>query len=125
MTAADTGRRTAFSGHNRVSTQALTSIAQGVASEVLRIEPDLVRAVWRDDRGALALSLALPIGIPSLNRVLRDPQLVDRFGGSVWERAHAARGEILARIAELTGSALSRVDIRVTGARIQDGGRVR
>lgn len=125
MTAADTGRRATFSGHNRVSTQALTSTAQGVASDVLGIAPDLVRAVWRDDHGALALSLALPIGIPSLNRVLRDPHLVDRFGGSVWERVHAARGEILARIAELTGSALSRVDIRVTGARVQDGGRVR
>ncbi|EMY33713.1 hypothetical protein D477_013340 [Arthrobacter crystallopoietes BAB-32] len=125
MTAADTGRSTAYSGHNRVSTQALTSTAQGVASEVLGVSPELIRASWRDDQGALALSLALPIGIPSLNRVVFDPQLVDGFGGSVWERVHAAKGEVLARISDITGSALSRVDIRVTGVRIQDGGRVR
>ena len=76
MTAADTGRSTAYSGHNRVSTQALTSTAQGVASEVLGVAPELIRASWRDDQGALALSLALPIGIPSLNRVVFEPQLV-------------------------------------------------
>jgi hypothetical protein len=114
-----------YAGHTRVSTQALTSTAQGAAAEVLGISPALIRATWRDDAGALALSLALPLGIPSLNRVLRDPQLVDGFGGSVWDRAHAAKGAILDRISRISGSQLSRVDIRVTGIRVQEGGRVR
>ena len=114
-----------YAGHTRVSTQALTSTAQGVAAEVLGISPSLVRATWRDDAGSLALYLALPVGIPSLNRVVRDPHLVDGFGGSVWDRAHAAKGAILERISWISGSRLSRVDIRVTGIRVQEGGRVR
>lgn len=114
-----------YVGHTRVSTQALTSTAQGAAARVLGISPGLVRATWTDDAGSLALSLALPIGIPSLNRVLRDPQLVSGFGGTVWDRAHAAKGAILAEVSRISGSQLSRVDIRVTGIRVQDGGRVR
>jgi hypothetical protein len=128
MTAAEGAARGAergLAGHNRVSTQALTSTAQGVAGEVLGVSPTLIRASWRDDQGYLALSLALPIGTPSLTRVLQDPQLVAGFGGSIWERVHAAKGEILDRITRISGSTLSRVDIRVTGIRLQDGGRVR
>ena len=119
------GAERRLAGHNRVSTQALTSTAQGVAGEVLGVSPTLIRASWRDDQGYLALSLALPIGIPSLTRVLQDPQLVAGFGGSIWERVHAAKGEILDRVTRISGSTLSRVDIRVTGIRIQGGGRVR
>jgi uncharacterized alkaline shock family protein YloU len=114
-----------YAGHTRVSTQALTSTAQGAAARVLGISPGLVRATWSDDAGSLALSLALPVGIPSLNRVLRDPQLVAAFGGSIWDRAHAAKGAILAEVSRISGSQLSRVDIRVTGIRVQEGGRVR
>ncbi|NKX51611.1 hypothetical protein HER39_13755 [Arthrobacter deserti] len=114
-----------MAGHTRVSTQALPTTAQGVAAEVLGIPPELVRATWRDDSGSLALSLSLPLGIPSLDRVLADPELVAGFGGTVRDRAQAAKGLILERIARLSGSVLSRVDIRVTGVRVQEGGRVR
>ncbi|MFD1212259.1 hypothetical protein ACFQ36_09425 [Arthrobacter sp. GCM10027362] len=114
-----------LAGHTRVSTQALTTTAQGVAAEVLGVSPALVRAVWRDDNGSLALALSLPIGIPSLNRVLADPRLVAGFNGTVRDRALAAKGEILDRIARISGSVLSRVDIRITGVRIEAGGRVR
>jgi hypothetical protein len=114
-----------LAGHTRVSTQALTTTAQGVAGEVLGVPPELVRADWRDDSGSLALSLSLPVGIPALGRVVADPRLVAGFDGTVRERVQAAKGRILDRIARLSGSALSRVDIRVTGVRIREGGRVR
>lgn len=120
---ADVGR--SLTGHTRVSTQALTSTAQGVAGEVLGVAPELVRAAWRDDNGSLALALSLPLGIPALDRVVADPRLVAGFDGTVRERLQAAKGRILDRIAQLSGSALSRVDIRVTGVRIREGGRVR
>ena len=37
----------------------------------------------------------------------------------------AAKAEILRRVTELSGAQLSRVDIRISGASISDGGRVR
>lgn len=113
-----------FSGHNRITTQALTSTAKAVAGEAFSISPRQVRADWTDDSGLLALVLAVPIAVPSLNRVGREPSVVERFGGTIWHRASAAKPFILDRVMALTGSRLSRVDIRVTGVRVTDGGRV-
>lgn len=99
-------------------------MAQAAASEALEVPAAQVKVDWNDDGGLLALSLVLPLGIPSLNRVARDPSLVDNMGGPIWDRALAAREAILERVESLTGSQLSRVDIRITGIRIQEGGRV-
>lgn len=114
-----------MAGHNRISTQALTTLAQAAAAEALGVSPQDVRAEWSDDDGLLALSVAAPIRVPSLAEVLRDPQRVAGFGGSVWDRAVAAKTAILERVTELSGSTLSRVDIRISGARISEGARVR
>lgn len=114
-----------LTGHNRISTQALTSTACAVAADVLHVPVREIRASWSDDAGLLALSLALPIGVPSLHRVAADPAAVAVFGGSVEDRVHRAKGVILERVTRLSGSRLSRVDIRVTGARVSDGGRAR
>lgn len=114
-----------LAGHNRISTQALSSTACAVAAEVLHVPVREVRASWFDDAGLLALSLALPIAVPSLHRVAADPSAVAVFGGSVEERVHRAKGQILEKVMQLSGSRLSRVDIRVTGARVSDGGRTR
>lgn len=84
-----------------------------------------VKADWNDDGGLLALSLVLPLGIPALNRIAREPSLVDNTGGPIWDRALTAREVVLDRVESLTGSQLSRVDVRITGIRIQEGGRVR
>lgn len=114
-----------LAGHNRISTQALTSTARAVAAEVLNVPVREIRASWSDDAGLLALRLALPIGVPSLHRVITDPGAVEAFGGSVEERVRRAKGSILDRVTTLSGSQVSRVDIRVTGARVSDGGRAR
>lgn len=90
-------------GHTRVSAQALTGTARAVAAHVLGVDPGLVRAFLRDDAGYLALTVHLPLPLagPAGSTIL----------GSVRER----RGEIGARFSELTGSLVSRVDVRVTG----------
>ncbi len=113
-----------FSGHNRISTQALTSTAKAVAASTFDIPPRSIRADWTDDAGLLALSLAMPIAIPALDRVSRDTGLVDGFGGSIWDRAGLAKTVILENVIQLTGSRLSRVDIRFTGIIVTGGGRV-
>lgn len=114
-----------YSGHNRISTQALTSLAKAAAGDALGIPPHDVRADWSDDGGLLALSLVTPIRIPDLMGVVRDPARIAAFGGSIWERAIAAKAEILTRVTELSGARLSRVDIRVSGAHVTERGRVR
>jgi hypothetical protein len=114
----------AMSGHNRITTQALTSTAQAAAAEVLGVQPAQIRASFSDDRGLLALLLALPLPVPPLTRVLDDPGIVDSFGGPLWARADAARAPILERVQELTGARLSRVDIRIIGSTVAKGVRV-
>ncbi len=114
-----------LAGHNRISTQALTSVAKGAAAEAFGVLPPDVRVSWADDGGLLALSLALPISIPPLTAVLRDPGRVEAQGGAVWDRTARAKRAILDRVSGLTGSALSRVNIRITGVRATAGGRVR
>ena len=118
-----TGRQLA--GHNRINTQALTSVARAAAAEALGVPAQDVRADWTDDDGLLALSLVTPIAIPSLTTVLRDPSRVASFGGPIQDRAVAAKAQILRRVTELSGAQLRRVAIRISGATITDGGRVR
>ncbi|MGY2743975.1 hypothetical protein ACQCSU_13540 [Pseudarthrobacter sp. O4] len=115
----------ALVGHNRISTQALTSVARAAAAEALGVAPQEVRAEWSDDDGLLALSLVAPITVPSLSAVLRDPGRVAGFGGSIWDRTVAAKATILRRVTELSGAQLSRVDIRISGASVREGRRVR
>ena len=115
----------ALAGHNRISTQALTSVARAAAAEALGVTAPEVRAEWSDDDGLLALSLVAPIAVPPLTAVLRDPGRTAAFGGSVWDRAVAAKAQILRRVTELSGARLSRVDIRISGASVSEGGRVR
>lgn len=104
-------------GHNRVSTQALTSLARAAAAAELGVAPVDVRADWADDAGLLALSLVSPIAVPPLASVTGPEDLV-LWGGSVWERAARAKGRVLDSVASLSGALLSRVDLRISGVRV-------
>ena len=115
---------TSLAGHTRISTQALTSVARAAAAEALGVEAHDIRADWADDDGLLALSIVAPISVPALTEVLRDPQRVQGFGGSIWDRAVAAKAFVLETVTRLSGSQLSRVDIRISGAHVTEGGRV-
>ncbi|WP_308662680.1 hypothetical protein [Arthrobacter sp. B1805] len=111
-------------GHNRITTEALTSTARAVAAEVLDVPPAQVRASLADDRGLLALVLSLPLPVPSLTRVLEEPGIVASFGGPLLARVDAARTPILERVQALTGARLSRVDVRIIGSTVTRGARV-
>lgn len=106
-----------LAGHNRVSTQALTRLAQAAAAAALGVQPSEVRAEWSDDAGLLALRLVAPIAIPHPVLVDRPEDLVP-WGGSVWERAARAKGHVLDSVMSLSGAMLSRVDIRISGVRV-------
>ncbi|MBG0738245.1 hypothetical protein IV500_02185 [Paeniglutamicibacter antarcticus] len=123
--AARQGESGSLAGHNRISTQALTSVARGAAAEIFDVAPADVRVSFADDGGLLALSVSLPIGIPPLTAVVRDPDRVAAHGGPIWSRAVHAKVAILDRVAALSGSGLSRVNIRITGVRATERSRVR
>jgi len=112
-----------LNGHNRISTQALTSLAKAAAALEFGVDAQDVRADWADDDGLLALSLVTPIRVPPLQAAM-DPGRIDLVGGSIWQRTVQAKARILATVTELSGASLSRVDIRISGARISEGGRV-
>ncbi|MDN5756417.1 MAG: hypothetical protein L0J68_01710 [Micrococcaceae bacterium] len=113
MSAETTGPgRRPRAGHTRISTQALTSSARIIASEVFDVQPGSIRVSLNDEFGALALRLSLPLPIA--------PLAYDRPAGldaseSVMGRARDARSTVRDRFVELTGSHVSRVDVRVTG----------
>lgn len=105
------GPRT-LAGHTRVSTQALSSSARIIAAEVFEVLPGEIRVALNDEYGALALGLSLPMPISPL--VYGRTDAVDPRE-SVLARARDARSDVRDRFIELTGSHISRVDVRVTG----------
>jgi uncharacterized alkaline shock family protein YloU len=111
-------------GHNRISTQALTSLAKAAAAEALGVEAHDVRADWSDDDGLLALALVAPIRVPPLAAVLRDAGRVAAFGGPIRDRTVEAKSRILNTVTALSGARLSRVDLRISGVKPREGGRV-
>lgn len=113
-----------YAGHNRINTQALTSVAKVAAAEVLLVAPGQVRVSWSDEAGALALHISSAMAAPSLSQVRQNPARVGQTGGSVLTRATAAKALILDQVEKLTGSALSSVDIRISGILTRDDGRV-
>lgn len=113
-----------YAGHNRISTQALTSVAKVAAADVLAVAPGQVRVSWHDESGALALSISSAMGAPSLQQVRQNPAWLEHAGGSVLARATAAKVRILDQVEQLTGSSLCSVDIRISGILTRDDGRV-
>lgn len=113
-----------LAGHTRISTQALTAVAKAASAEIFLVAPAAVRVSWADDAGSLALSVSSPMSTPPLSAVRGNPERVQRSGGSVVTRATEAKARIQTRVQELTGSRLSRVDIRISGLQATERGRV-
>jgi hypothetical protein len=93
-------------GHTRVSAQALTVIARAVAANVFGVDAGLVRAFLRDDAGYLALTVHLPLPMEGT---------AESSESTVLDRVRSRRGMIGEQFSELTGSLVSRVDVRITG----------
>lgn len=113
-----------LAGHNRISTQALTSVAKAAAAQFLAAPPAQVRVSWNDDDGFLALSISSAMGAPPLSAISRDSTRLKPGGGSVLASATAAKASILTQVEHLSGSRLSRVDVRISGLLVREDGRV-
>lgn len=91
-------------GYTTISTGTLAQLVTAVAAEAFNVPRDQVRASLRDDQGQLSVSLVVGLTL----------QLPPTSGGTVFERAAAAREKVARRIHELAGTTVRRVDVRYT-----------
>jgi len=98
-------------GRDRFAGIALEHLARAVAADELRVGYREVSARVRDESGALGVRVTAPVALAPLGSP-DDIPLVDRLT--------AAGGHIRARLAELTGLDVARVDLRAAGAVITE-----
>jgi hypothetical protein len=115
-TAAD-AREARRSGHTTITAATMRKMVEAVGAESFGVPASAVRASLSDERGQLCVSLALPLVVPALAAAARNPQLVADDGGTLFQRAATARGEIIRRTRELAGTTVGRVNINLTGIR--------
>jgi len=105
-----------IAGQTSVSARALSRVVTAIAADELRVEPRDVAVRLTDDRGLLAVSVAAPLRLTRLG----SPDAVPLV-----QRCESARVGIRNRTADVTGSQVRTVAIRVTRARILAESRVR
>jgi uncharacterized alkaline shock family protein YloU len=116
--------RVGVRGRNRIAAKALDRVVAAVTADALGVSPRGVRVDLADSDGLLALTVETPIRVASLTRVEHDPSAVSRSGGPILERVAAAQDDIRSRVSALTGSAIARVSVTITGVDITAAGRV-
>lgn len=117
----------AQAGRTRVSSRALDRVVGAVAADALGVETKAVHVRLGDDRGSLAIAVASPIrAVPlvSPGRVAGLSSPRSKPAGTLLQRAEAAQRQIKKRVSELTGSAVGRVEVRLTGVRLENDRRV-
>lgn len=107
-----TGRDSPVAGTVTINVRSIERTALAIVHEELDVEVSAIRVHLSDDHGGLALAVTTP--------VVLDPD----EGGTVLDRLHRDRARIAARMQELTGRTVSRVDVRVTGTRTRSTRRV-
>ena len=103
-------------GHTTITAAAMRKVVEAVGATAFGIPAGDVHASLADENGQLSVSLALPVAIPSLLQAARNTPLV-HDGGTLYQRAAAARAEIIDRTREVAGTTVGRVDISITGIR--------
>ncbi|MBG6180416.1 hypothetical protein [Arthrobacter sp. CAN_A1] len=102
-------------GHTRITKAALTHTTEAVAAAAFGIPRRDVRVSLADDGGALGVTVSVPLPAPTLLQAAGDPHSVQEGGGTLFERADRARTGIRKTAAEVTGSQVGRIDIKLTG----------
>jgi hypothetical protein len=104
-------------GRTTITSRAVRRVVAAVTADALEVPAADVAVTLADDAGRLAVEARTPIRIPAL---------ADRpeAGGTLLERLAEAQTQVRDRVLDLTGSTVGRVDLRITGARIQERGRV-
>jgi hypothetical protein len=116
------------SGRTRVSSRALERITGAVAGDALGVDAKKVQVRLSDLRGSLAISVASPIRAVPLEapgRPTRTESPRSAPNQTLLQSAERAEQQITKRVGDLTGSAVGRVDIRLTGVQLETDRRVK
>lgn len=115
---------TSMAGHTQINARAMNRVVVAVASQALGVGARQVAADIDDDSGSLALTIRSPIRLAALGAITLKPDLVSREGGTILQRAEDAQRTIRSGVEQITGSSISRVEVRVTSAHVQPERRV-
>jgi uncharacterized alkaline shock family protein YloU len=125
MTITEPARATALRGRTKIAPRALDRVVSAVTADALGVTVKTIDVDLEDNGGSLSLIVTTPIRVPSLDRILRDADVVTRTGGSVLGRARVAQETIRTRVQSLTGSTVDRVVVTITGIDIKQERRVK
>ena len=112
-------------GRTVVSARAIEKIVRAVTAHEFGVDVKSVAADLNDEAGRLDLAVRTPIRVVSIRRAQDDPRSIERSGGSVLARAGRSEQAIVDQVGTLTGSTVSRLAVRLTGAEIKQERRVR
>ncbi|MFF1384247.1 hypothetical protein ACFVWT_11855 [Arthrobacter sp. NPDC058288] len=101
-------------GHTRITARALTQAAEAVAAEAFGLPAGTVKAGLRDDAGLLAITVAVPLPAPPLLELPAAGTEAVPGSPTVFEQSDRARAAIIKHTGAVTGTTVSRVDIRLT-----------
>lgn len=113
------GRDPVVPGHVSIAPRVLAKVGGALVAETLAVPRHEVRVDARDDAGSLALSVSTPVTIPALT-----PGLVVSPGG-VLGTVRSLQATLTSRLFDITGRSVSRVDVTVTGSRLEKTGALR
>ncbi|OUE07559.1 hypothetical protein C5B94_13950 [Clavibacter michiganensis] len=104
-------------GRTTITSRAVRRVVSAVTADALEVPAGDVSVTLTDAGGKLTVEARTSIRVPALSdRPVREGTLV--------ERLTTAQTQIRERVLGLTGSTVGRVDLRITGARIQERRRV-
>jgi len=106
----------AVPGHVGVPAKVLQKVATAVVAETLRVRRADVRVEAADGGGRLALRVSTPVRIPVLSEAAALPD------GGVVAIVRDLQSTLTRRFSELAGRTVSRVDVTVSGSRIDRTG---
>lgn len=105
---------TKLAGYTSVKNKVLTSIAQAATVETLKVTPDDVSVSTFDDQGKLGLSIQTPVRADMMR------QCVTQREDTLFSQAGQARSYIKRQTEKVSGHAVGRVNMIVTGVTKND-----
>lgn len=104
-------------GHVSIPAKVLQKVATAVVAETLRVRRADVRVEAADDAGRLALRVSTPVRVPMLSKAMTMPE------GGVVAVVRDLQSTLTRRVSDLAGRSVSRVDVTVSGSRLERTGR--